>query len=135
MRSTMIFVLTAVLYAFACTSAFAATPGAIGVRGPVPIAPVVLDTAGTNVTSAAWVTFVAAASMTYACSAIQIHNTGAQPIKMGKGAAASEVETGILFPVGVSVLLPVQLPKGVRLAVRSMGSTQSSGLLTFSCLQ
>lgn len=135
MRSTIIFVLSAILYAFACTPAYALSPGSIGVRGPVPLAPVVLDTSSTNVTNAAWVTFLAAASMTYACSAIQIHNTGAQPIKMGKGAAASEVETGILFPIGVSILLPVQLPKGVRLAVRSMGSTQSSGLLTFSCLQ
>lgn len=131
----MKFILATMFLIFSCLPVFSATPGAIGVRGPVPLAPVILDTSSTNVTNAAWVTFVAAASMTYACSAIQIHNTGAQPIKMGKGAAASEVETGILFPIGVSILLPVQLPKGVRLAVRSMGSTQSSGLLTFSCLQ
>jgi len=115
--------------------AIANSPGAIGVRAPVPIAPFVLDTSGTNVTNAAWVQFVAAASMTYACSAVQIHNTGAQPIRLGVGAAASETETGILFPVGVSILLPVVLKKGVRLAVRSSGSTQSSGLLTMSCLQ
>ena len=114
--------------------AIANSPGAIGVRAPVPIAPFVLDTSGTNVTNAAWVQFVAAASMTYACSAVQIHNTGAQPIRLGVGAAASETETGILFPVGVSILLPVVLKKGVRLAVRSSGSTQSSGLLTMSCL-
>jgi len=115
--------------------AIANSPGAIRVRAPVPIAPFVLDTSGTNVTNAAWVQFVAAASMTYACSAVQIHNTGAQPIRLGVGAAASETETGILFPVGVSILLPVVLKKGVRLAVRSSGSTQSSGLLTMSCLQ
>lgn len=115
--------------------AIANSPGAIGVRAPVPTEPFVLDTSGTNVTNAAWVQFVAAASMTYACSAVQIHNTGAQPIRLGVGAAASETETGILFPVGVSILLPVVLKKGVRLAVRSSGSTQSSGLLTMSCLQ
>lgn len=57
--------------------AIANSPGAIGVRAPVPIAPFVLGTSGTNVTNAAWVQFVAAASMTYACSAVQIHNTGA----------------------------------------------------------
>lgn len=131
----MKFILAALFLSFSCFTAFANSPGAIGVRGPVPVIPTILDTSGTNVTSGAWVTFLAAASNLYACSAIQIHNTGAQPIKMGKGAAASEVETGILFPIGVSVLLPVQLPKGVRLAVRSMGSTQSSGFLTMSCLQ
>lgn len=135
MRSTMIFVLSAVLYAFACTSALALSPGSIGVRGPVPVAPIVLDTASTNVTSAAWVELATAASRLYACSAVQIHNTGAQPIKLGKGALAAETETGALFPIGVSILLPIQLAKGVRLSVRSMGGTQSSGLLTLSCLQ
>lgn len=114
--------------------AYANSPGAIGVRSPVG-APVVLDTSGTNVTSAAWVQYVTAANMLYACSAIQIHNTGSQPIKMGVGAAAAEQDTGIIFPIGVSILLPVALKKGVRLAVRSMGSTQSAGFLTFSCLQ
>lgn len=123
------------LISFFTSFAIANSPGAIGVRAPVPIAPFVLDTSGTNVTNAAWVQFVAAASMTYACSAVQIHNTGAQPIRLGVGAAASETETGILFPVGVSILLPVVLKKGVRLSVRSSGSTQSSGLLTMSCLQ
>jgi len=125
-------ILTALLFT---ASALGNSPGAIGVRKPVPLAPFVLDTSSTNVTSAAWVTFVAAASMTYACSAVQIHNTGAQPIKVGLGAAASETESGILFPIGVSILLPVTLSKGVRLSVRSLGSTQSSGLLTMSCLQ
>lgn len=115
-------------------SGFASTRGEIGIRGPVGV-PVVLDTTGTNVTSAAWVTFLAAASMLAACSAVQVHNTGSQPIKLGAGAAAAEVDTGLLFPIGVSILVPIELKKGVRLAVRSMGATQSSGFLTFSCLQ
>lgn len=114
---------------------FANSPGGIGVRAPVPITPYILDTSSTAVTNAAWVTFVAAASVTYACSAVQIHNTGAAPIKIGFGAAAAEVESGILFPIGVSILLPVVIRKGVRISVRSMGSTQSSGFLTMSCLQ
>lgn len=121
------------LLLFFSFSIFAASPGGTGVRGPVPSIPITLDTSSSNVTSGAWVTF--SAVNPYACSAIQIHNTGAQPIKMAKGAAAAETELGILFPIGVSILLPVQLPKGVRLSVRSMGATQSSGLLTFSCLQ
>lgn len=114
---------------------FADSPGSIGVRAPVPTAPVVLDTSSTNVTSSAWVTYITAANMTYACSAVQIHNTGAQPIKIGVGASGSELETGALFPIGVSILLPMVLKKGVRVAVKSIGSTQATGLLTFSCLQ
>jgi hypothetical protein len=124
-----------VLFFLFSSFAFADTPGAIGVRKPVAVAPYLLDTSGTNVTSAAWVTFLAAASNLWACSAVQIHNTGSQPIKLGFGAAAAETETGILFPIGVSILLPVQIAKGVRLSVRSMGATQSSGFLTMSCLQ
>lgn len=129
----MKFVLAFVLAFFSATT-FATTRGDGGLRSTVGI-PVVLDTAGTNVTSAAWVQFTTAASRLYACSAVQVHNTGAQPIKLGQGAAAAEVDTGLIFPIGVSILIPMELSKGVRLAVRSMGSTQSSGLLTFSCLQ
>lgn len=114
--------------------ASALTRGDGGLRSTVGT-PIVLDTSSTNVTSAAWVEFTTAASRLYACSAVQVHNTGAQPIKLGTGAVASERETGLLFPIGVSILIPMELSKGVRLAVRSMGATQSSGLLTFSCLQ
>lgn len=121
----------ALLLAFSA-QVFAVGPGGVGVSHAV-LTPLVLDTSGTNVTNAAYVTFSAA--LTNACSAIQIHNTGAQPIKLATGAAASEVDTGVIFPIGVSILVPHLLPKGVRLSVRSMGSTQSTGLLIFSCFQ
>lgn len=124
-----------ILIMFTSVNTFADSPGAIGVRKPISVAPVVLDTSATNVTSSAWVTYLAAASNLWACSAIQIHNTGAQPIKMGFGAAAAETESGILFPIGVSILVPVSISKGVRLSVRSLGGTQSTGFLTMSCFQ
>lgn len=111
---------------------FADGPGGVGVRHAV-LSPLVLDTSSTNVTSSAYVTF--SASLANSCSAIQIHNTGAQPIKLATGVASSEVDTGVIFPIGVSILIPQELKKGVRLSVRSMGSTQSSGLLLFSCFQ
>ncbi len=107
----------------------------LSVVKPVPVAPLVLDTSGTNVTNGAWVQLATAATMVYGCSFVQMHNTGAQPIKLGQGAAASETEVGVIFPIGVTAFMPVNLKKGVRLAVRSMGSTQSSGLLTMSCFQ
>lgn len=115
-----------------CSSAFAINDM---ISRPTPTLPIVLDTSSTNVTSGAWVTFAAAASMPYACSAVLIHNSGSQPIKIGIGAAASETELGLVFPIGVSAFVPVRLAKGVRVAVRSMGSTQSSGILTMSCFQ
>lgn len=102
------------------------------IKGPVPTA-ASIDTSSTNITAAAYVTFVASTS--YACSAILIHNPGAQPIKMAIGAAASEVDTGLVIPIGVSAFIPAQIPKAKRLSLRSLGGTQSSGIITMSCFQ
>lgn len=104
----------------------------VALRYPVGI-PLALDTSTTNITNAAWVQF--SASMPYACSGLLVHNSGAQPIKVGKGAAASEVDLGLVLPIGVSIIVPVETAKGVRLSLRSMGSTQSSGIITASCFQ
>lgn len=95
--------------------------------------PAALDTSSTNITNSAYVTFIA--STGNACSAIQIHNSGAQPIKIAVGAASSEVDTGEVFPIGVSILVPATIAKGVRISVKSLGSTESSGILTWACFQ
>lgn len=104
----------------------------ISLRKPVG-APAVLDTSSTNITSGAWVEMIA--SLQYACSGILIHNSGAQPIRVGVGAAASEVNLGLVIPIGVSILVPVELARLSRVSLRSMGSTQSSGIITLSCFQ
>lgn len=127
-------ILAILLMTVFCLTSFANSPGAIGVRKPVGT-PFVLDTSSTNVTSGAWVTFAAANTVLYACSAVLVHNPGTQPIKVGVGAAASEAELGLVLPVGVPTLVPVETKKGVRIAVRSMGGTQSSGIITWSCFQ
>lgn len=107
--------------------------GAIALRKPVPVIPTILDTSSTNVTSAAWVTFIA--SVSKAASGILLHNPGSQPIKIGIGAAAAETELGIVIPIGVSILIPVEIAKGARVSLRSMGATQSSGIITASLFQ
>lgn len=96
-------------------------------------APVALDTSSTNITSAAWVELVA--SPAYACSAVLVHNSGSQPIKVGKGAAAAEVDAGLVLPIGVSAYVPFVVKKGQRLSLRSLGATQSTGIITLSCFQ
>lgn len=95
--------------------------------------PIALNTGSTNVTSSAWVELDSA--LDNACSGILVHNPGSQPLKLGVGAAAAEVDLGLVLPIGVSILVPTRLSKNQRLAIRSMGSTQSSGVVTISCFQ
>lgn len=115
-----------------CLTALADSPGSIGVRRSVGV-PAALDTSSTSVTSSAYVTFIA--STAFACSSVQLHNSGAQPIKIAVGAAGSEVDIGEVFPIGVSILVPEIISKGVRISVKSIGGTQSSGILTWACFQ
>ena len=106
--------------------------GAIALRKPVP-SPAALDTSSTNVSSSAYVEFVT--STTNPCSAMQLHNSGAQPLKLATGASGHEVDTGVVIPIGVSILIPIEIAKNTRLSLRSMGSTQSSGIVTATFFQ
>lgn len=128
----MKFLLLFVLLVFAADLSFAAGPNASDVRNSVGV-PVSIDTSSTNITSAAWVTFVATTA--WPCSAIMVHNQGGQPIKIGVGAAAAEVDTGTVIPIGVSILLPIVIKKGVRLSLRSIGATQATGYISLACYQ
>lgn len=111
---------------------FASQRGEAGLRGAVPT-PAFLDTSITNVTSGAYVTLVT--TTTNACSGILLQNTGAQPLKLAVGAAASEVDLGVVLPIGNIWLFPHEIKKGVRLSVRSMNATQSAGMIIFACYQ
>jgi hypothetical protein len=90
--------------------------------------PATLDTASANITTGAWVQFVA--SLSAGTSAIQFTNGSDKVLRLGVGAAAAEVDSGIYIAPGVGVLLPKNLKKGVRLSLRALGGTASSGLVT-----
>lgn len=124
-------ILLAFLLLVSCNPVFA-MKGSVALRMAVG-APSALNTASTNVTTGAWVEL--AAATTFACSGLLLHNSGAQPIKLGIGAASSEVDLGIVLPVGVAILVPQVVSKGSRISVRSIGATQSSGIITMSCFQ
>ncbi len=89
-----------------------------------------LDTSGTSVTSSAYVEFVSSTGS--AASAVQLHNSGVQPLKLAIGGAGAEVDTGIVVPVGMSILVPLRVAKAARLSLKSLGGTQSSGVITVS---
>lgn len=97
--------------------------------------PAAVNTGTSNVTSAAWVQLISQANRTYACSAALLSNAGAQPLLLGKGSAGVEVSTGLIIPPSSYQIIPMELAKSVRLAVKSSGDTQTSGWLTFSCFQ
>lgn len=106
--------------------------GALALRGPVGAPPAVLNTTSVNVTAAAWVEIVS--NLSFGCSAVLVTNGGAEPLSLGKGAAASEVATGAVIPPSQSLLIPIEIAKGSRLALRSLGGTQSSGYVTMAFL-
>jgi hypothetical protein len=106
--------------------------GAIALRKPVvQAAAAVLDTSVTNITNAAYVQLVTAANMTKPASAVLVTNSGAQPIQFATGAAGVEADSGVVIPPGGGqVLIPIEILKGVRLALKSLGGTQSTGIIT-----
>lgn len=111
--------------------------GALALRNPVvQAAAAVLDTTGTNITSAAYVTLLTKANHTKACSAIMVTNGGSQPLQLASGDAGSEVDTGIVIPPGgQGYMIPVELAKSTRLSLKSLGATQSSGIVTTTFFQ
>lgn len=94
--------------------------------------PATLDTSATNVTSSAYVTLIAKTSVLKAASAILIHNPGAQPLKLALGDAGAEVDTGLVIPINAVFMIPMEIPANKRLSLKSLGSTQSSGIITCS---
>lgn len=108
--------------------------GALALRKPVGTA-AMLDTSSTSVTSSAYVTLQAATAAN--CNSIQISNSGAQPILLATGSAGNEVNTGIVIAPssGGQWLIPIEIAKGVRLSLKSMNATQSSGIVSIGFFQ
>lgn len=112
-------------------------PGALGIRRPVAQgASAVLDTGSTSITSAAFVQLLTAAQMLKAASGIIVTNGGSQPLMFATGGAGSEVNSGVIIPPGGGqVIIPVELKAAVRLSLKSLGATQSAGVVTVSFFQ
>lgn len=106
--------------------------GALALRYPVKQgAGAVLDTTGTNVTAVAFFTILTKANASKGYSAICVTNGGSQPLMLAKGDAGSEVDTGIIIPPGGGqVIMPIEIPASTRLSLKSLGATQSAGVVT-----
>lgn len=108
--------------------------GALALRKP--LAPsAVLDTSVTGVGSS----YVGLVTLSQACSAVVVANTGANPMKLAIGAPGVEVENGIVIPAGgTSQILPCEIPKNTRVSVKNAASTlttQSTGIVSVMFFQ
>lgn len=134
MKHLLLILATAAVLLEVFPKSYAESSGAIGLRRPVNTA-TIIDTSSTSIGTSAYVTLLAAASVTYAYSAILISNAGTSPLKLATGAAGSEVDSGLVIPGSTVQLLPFNGVKGVRLSLRSLSGTQSSGIVTISFYQ
>ncbi len=91
----------------------------------------VFSYAGTNVTTSAYTTLVAATP--YNVSKIQVCDTSTKLLKIAVGAASSEVDA---FTVNVSgcVLVPFAIAAGSRLSIEAIDATATVGYNSLSFL-
>lgn len=91
--------------------------------------------ASTTITTAAYVQLDAA--LDASCSALDVFNSGANPIYLALGAASSEINIPYLIPIAMTapVRVHIPLPIGKRLSARSLSADVTAGFLIINCLQ
>ena len=109
--------------------------GALAIRKPV--ATLVLSMSSTNIVSGAWTELIHAIAAGKGCSAFEVFNGGSSIISIATGASGSEVAIPYsILPGGSSILIPVEIPKGVRLSAETAdGTTANSGYLVINFFQ
>lgn len=96
-----------------------------------PVHKLRLDIAGTNITTGAWVEIED--SMPKACDAIEVFYTGESILRLAQGASGSEVEMDMyLVPGGSPILIPVNIARSKRLAVRALDQNSTFGELVIN---
>jgi hypothetical protein len=84
-----------------------------------------LDMGGSNVGTAAW---VVVATLSHACDALQIDNSGDDSLLIGIGDPGSEIQQPyIIGPCEKTPVIPFPLAKGVTISVKSRNHTVVDG--------
>lgn len=89
-----------------------------------------LSYAATNVTTGAYVTLIAVTSVS--CGTLVIVDTSTQLLKIAVGAAGSEVDLCAFQGNGTPVVVPAYLPSGVRLSLKAISASATTGFNTVS---
>lgn len=73
------------------------------------------------VTTSAWTQLISATPK--AASAVIVSNSTSSFLILGRGAAASEVSTGLIIPPReVGILIPINIKKGERLSLKAISA-------------
>jgi len=126
------------LLAIALIAACVSTPrqtlaaGSSGDVGKYSILTVRNVYSSTNVTTAAWVQLVSA--MPQSASEIEVFDSSGQTLKIGFGASGSEVTQFQIIPGG-NGKVPIRVPSGARVSIRSISGTASTGELDINFYQ
>lgn len=88
--------------------------------------------ASTNVTTAAWVELSAALKQN--SKHIEIFDSSGQTLELGVGPAGAESRVLIVVPGG-NGHIPLDLPKGKRLAIKAISANATSGEINLNILQ
>lgn len=102
----------------------------MGIRNSVPVNNIRLDSASTNITSSAYVQLLATTSGHVA--GIDIANGGAQDLVLALGAAGAEVDWMYIKASTTYQRFNVAISKDMRVSVKSLGSTLSSGTIVIN---
>jgi hypothetical protein len=91
----------------------------------------VFSYASSNVSTSAYTTLVVATPI--AVSHLQIVDTSGELLQLAYGLAGSEIPFAVT-PIGGTVVLPIQLPAGVRIAAKAITNTAANGYNALSFL-
>ena len=88
--------------------------------------PYVIDMASTNITNAAYVQVIA--SVGKQVDAIDVFSGNGQPVFIAIGGAGAEINQIAVIPGGQAGPIPIKIPIGSRISLKSAGSNLTSGI-------
>lgn len=92
----------------------------------------VLAYASTNVTTSAYITLVASSPVSV--SKLEVCDTSGQILKIAVGASGSETDI-VTTTVSGCIIVPIFLGSGVRLSIKAISATASTGFSVVSFVQ
>lgn len=95
--------------------------------GRIPIYTKTLDYSGTNVDATNWVQLTSALASDI--TRLEIRDGGTKIMELGIGAAGSEQRYCLITNGGVLQIIDAVLNKGMRLSIRAVDATASTGFL------
>ncbi len=97
-------------------------------RSPLekPVETLRMNAASVNIATNAWATLAAAVGFT--CTSMEIFNATGSILRLAIGSAGNEVEQPYtILPGGSSIVVPLEVARGLRISVRALDLATSVG--------